>query len=241
MKDIHSHLLYGIDDGTSSIKESINIIKKLYSIGFTDLILTPHYIEETNYNADNKEKEARLEYLKEALLKENIDINLYLGNEIFITNNISELLKRGEVSTLVNSRYILIEFSLYHQLSNDRDILLDLINEGYTPILAHPERYEYYQDDINYFKDLVNRGVLLQGNLLSLVDTKKKRKLLTKLLKENLIHFLGTDIHKIEDIELLDKSLMELKKIVSKEKQKELLDTNIIGVIEDSGNRIFLY
>ena len=64
MKDIHSHLLYGVDDGISSIDESIILIKKLSEKGFTDIILTPHYVEETRYNYNNEEKEKRLKKLK---------------------------------------------------------------------------------------------------------------------------------------------------------------------------------
>lgn len=232
MKDIHSHILYGIDDGSSSIEESINIVKGLVKRGYKDLILTPHYIEDTNYNSSNKDKEKRLQELKKRLKEEKIDINLYLGNEIFITDNIYDLLDKKKVSTLANSRYVLIEFSLYHKLSNDSDILLDLLNTGYIPVLAHPERYEYYQETIEYFKDLVNRGVLLQGNLFSLLGTKRK-KVLTKLLKENLIHFLSTDIHKKEDLILLDKSLIELNKLLPWDKQQELLNTNISNVISN--------
>lgn len=232
MKDIHSHILFGIDDGSSDIEESIYIIKELSKRGYTDIILTPHYIEETNYNADNQEKETRLSDLKKALEKENININLYIGNEVFISSNINELIKKKKISSLANSKYILIEFSLYNKLSNDKDILLDLIESGYTPVLAHPERYEYYKKDINYFKDLVKSGVLLQGNLMSLLGNNSKQ--LVNLLKENLIHFLSTDIHKKEDIKLLDKALIQLDKTISKEKQKQLLDINITKVIENN-------
>lgn len=232
MKDIHNHLLYGVDDGLSTIEESITLIKELVKRGYTHLILTPHYVTDTRYSVANKEKEQKLEQLKKSLLDENI--NIYLGNEIFITDNIKELIKSKKIKTLASTKYILIELSSYHQLSNDKEILFDLIKKGYIPILAHPERYDYYQDDIEVYKDLVDKGVLLQGNLFSLLDKHNKRKVLIKLIKENLIHFLSTDIHKIKDLELLDKSMKQLNKIIPKEKIKELLDLNMNKIIEST-------
>ena len=227
MKDIHNHSLFAVDDGLSTIEESITLIQELAKRGYTDIILTPHYIKDTTYSVANKEKEEKLELIKKSLL----NINLYLGNEVFITDNIQELIKQNKIKTLANSKYILVELSLFNQSQNDIEILLELLEKGYIPVLAHPERYEYYHNNLDIYKELVNKGILLQGNLFSLLDKKKKR-ILIKLIKENLIHFLSTDIHKIKDLELLDKSLKELNKIVSKDKIKELLDTNINEILD---------
>jgi len=228
MKDIHNHSLFAVDDGLSTIEESITLIQELAKRGYTDIILTPHYMTDTTYSVANKEKEEKLELIKKSLLNKNI--NIYLGNEVFITDNIQELIKQNKIKTLANSKYILVELSLFRESQNDIEILLELLEKGYIPVLAHPERYEYYHNNLDIYKELVNKGILLQGNLFSLLDKKKKR-ILIKLIKENLIHFLSTDIHKIKDLELLDKSLKELNKIVSKDKIKELLDTNINEIL----------
>ena len=85
MKDLHSHLLFGIDDGCKDIGESITLLKNAQEQGITDLVLTPHYMEETRYNCNNKEKNKRFEELKTEAKKEGIEINLYLGNEVYLS------------------------------------------------------------------------------------------------------------------------------------------------------------
>ena len=90
MKDLHSHIIYGIDDGSKSIEESIELIKCAVNQGMTDMICTPHYMEETEYICNNKEKLNRLNVIKEKLKEENININLYLGNEVSFTNRLLE-------------------------------------------------------------------------------------------------------------------------------------------------------
>lgn len=102
MTDIHSHLIYGIDDGARSLEESIELIKKLSSIGFDNLIITPHYIEDSEYSASNEIKEEKLEIIRDELKKNNINVNIFIGNEIFI-NEINP--KYSIISVGKNNRY----------------------------------------------------------------------------------------------------------------------------------------
>ena len=88
MTDVHSHILFGIDDGSSSILESLELISKMKKAGFDKIILTPHYIEGTEYSAENKEKLERYELLKKEIDRNNMGVSIYLGNEIFIHNDI---------------------------------------------------------------------------------------------------------------------------------------------------------
>ena len=103
MKDLHSHILYGIDDGSKTLDESIAILRQAYNNGVTDIVLTPHYIKNSKYNATNQEKRKILRELKKELVNNNININLYLGNEVYITDESISL--RKEISTINNSRY----------------------------------------------------------------------------------------------------------------------------------------
>ena len=100
MKDLHSHLLFGIDDGSKSLDESICLLKKMQEQNITDLICTPHYIENSKYVCNNKDKLKKIKKLKEKIRKENININLYLGNELFITPNVVDLINKKEVVDL---------------------------------------------------------------------------------------------------------------------------------------------
>ena len=140
MKDIHCHILPGIDDGARSIEESINILSKAYNNGISDIVLTPHYIKDSRYSCNNWNKSILLEELKKELKNRDIDINLYLGNEIMIDKDIISLLKSGEASSINNTKYVLIEFPMNSLRSDIEDILFEMVRNNYVPVIAHPER-----------------------------------------------------------------------------------------------------
>ena len=162
--DIHSHILYNIDDGSKSLEESINIIKEHIKMGFTDIVVTPHYIENTKYIANNLTKQNILKKLKEELKKQNININLYLGNEVFINNNIEELINNKEISTINNSKYILIEFPMNQKPKDVNNIIYELRIKGIIPIIAHPERYDYVEKNPDIVNEWIEEGAILQSN-----------------------------------------------------------------------------
>ena len=103
MIDIHSHILPGIDDGAKTLSHSLDVIKEAVNNGVTDIIATPHYVNETIYVSPRVENVKLLAKLRAAAKAEGIPVNLYLGNEIYIDNNIPELLKTKKVSTLYDS------------------------------------------------------------------------------------------------------------------------------------------
>jgi protein-tyrosine phosphatase len=195
--DIHSHILYGIDDGSRSLDESINIIKNMKNIGFNDIIITPHYIEGTSYNCNNFGKKILFNYLKEKVSEAGIDINLYLGNEIFVFDKIKEFLENGEIFALNDSKYLLIETPMQQEVANLDEYLFKLISHGYKVILAHPERYSYFQDDPSKIKKYIDMGVLFQSNYASITGRygNHAMKTLKYFLKNNYITFLASDIH----------------------------------------------
>ena len=197
MVDIHCHLLYGVDDGAKTIEESVDVLRDLSLAGYTDVILTPHYIKDTKYISSRKENFNRIKVLRKALEENNININLHLGNEIYIDEDIYELLSTGIISTLNNTRYTLIELPMSGEYEGYKDILEDLINKGCRVILAHPERYLSFQKDFNKIYELENMGVYFQSNLDSIIGGygESAEKMMERLLKEKKISFLATDIH----------------------------------------------
>ena len=88
LKDIHSHILHGIDDGSKSIDDSINILKQAEEDGVTDIILTPHYVYKSTFNCNNISKVNKFKELIEKLKDLDVKLNLYLGNEIYLDENI---------------------------------------------------------------------------------------------------------------------------------------------------------
>jgi protein-tyrosine phosphatase len=138
MRDLHNHLLFGIDDGSRNIDESVELLKQMEEEHVTDIMLTPHYIIGSNYNANNAKKKKLLNELKKKT-----KINLYYGNEVYIDNDVVEYIKKGEISTLNDSRYLLVEFPLNEKLDLAFTLIQNIIKCGYVPIIAHPERYHY--------------------------------------------------------------------------------------------------
>ena len=228
MIDIHSHLLYGVDDGAKTIEESVDILKNLSLIGYDKIILTPHYIKDTNYNNKKSDNLKRLEQLKKELEKNNININLYLGNEIYIDRNIVELLNKKEISSLDDSKYLLIELPMNGEYPNYKDIFANLITSNYHVILAHPERYLSFQKDDHKIEELIDIGVSFQCNLESILGKygHLAKKIFKKLLKEHKITYLATDIHhkKHDYNEYLKAKKLILKYITEEEYKKLILD-----------------
>lgn len=236
--DIHSHVLHQIDDGSKTIEQSLEIIKEYKQMGFSDIVLTPHYIEDSKYTLKNKEKIKKINELKELIENENIDINLHTGNEVYITDNILKLLKKDEISTISNSRYILIELPMHNEIANLKEIIFNLLSHDITPIIAHPERYNVIQKNIDYAKELVNQGALLQMNYGSIIGIygKQAQKTAKKLLKNNTIDFLGTDVHRPNNKIYINinKIRKKIKKIIGEDRFIQLTITNPKKIIENS-------
>ena len=229
MIDIHCHILYGIDDGARTKQEAIDLLKQQKELGFNEIVLTPHYIENTEFEATIEKKE---ELIKE--LEEETDVKLYIGNEVYFSDKTINLLDK--VSTLNNSKYLLIELPMSSKIKDLEEMIFDLTVNKIVPIIAHPERYSYVQDDIKYLDHLKELGVLFQVNYGSLIGKygKKCEKTAKKLLKKNYISFMGTDIHRIDRPIDMEKALNVLKKVVKKQEiVDDLTNNNIKKVIEN--------
>ena len=220
--DIHSHILPGIDDGAKNIEESLALISEMKKLGFSKIIGTPHtytgLYDNTNdsiQNAfnnlkDNLDEEIKLDYASEYML----------DNEIFYSAKNKKLL-------CLKRNHVLVEMSYLSPPTNLYEIIYELKVNGYSPILAHPERYLFYKNNFREFKSLKEKGLMFQANLLSSTGYygKDVLRLLNKLLENNLIDFVGSDIHNINHIKsfynrvqisnkkLLEKSILKTKEV----------------------------
>lgn len=232
MIDIHTHILYGIDDGAKTVEDSINLIKEEIQNGITDIVLTSHYVVDTNYNANNKLKREIFESIKEKTT--GLNVNLYLGNEVYATNNIMKLINNDEILTINGSKYLLIELPLNGSIRYLSNLLYELNSNKITPILAHPERYISLQNNKARIKTLLEYDIIFQSNLASLngLYGNKTKKLVKWLLKKDLIQIMATDIHRTNKIKP-DKAIKKLTKLVGEEKTKELIEINPRKVINN--------
>ena len=197
MIDIHCHLMPSVDDGAKDLEETLAMFENAYTSGVTDIILTPHYIKGTKYEINNEQKEKITNILREALRRTDMDINIYYGNEVYIDNDLVDMIKEKKVATLANSRYVLVELPVNSMDNNAGNVFFNLRSNGYIPIIAHPERYVYFQKHPEKVMDYIKLGCLLQGDYMSLLGKygKKAKKTLKILLKNGVIKFLSSDIH----------------------------------------------
>lgn len=236
MIDIHSHLLFGVDDGSRTLEESVHVIKKLSEVGYTDIILTPHYINDSTYVSTREENLDVLKRLKVGLIRNDVNVNLYLGNEIYIDSEIANLLKNNIISSLNDTKYLLIELPMSGENEIYYDIFLDLINMGYKVILAHPERYISFQKDFNKIYELKELGVLLQSNVGSILGDygRGAKKTIKRLLKENLITFMGTDIHhNKEEYTFVLKAKKKMGKYLTQKQINNIFENNAKVLLND--------
>lgn len=234
MIDLHSHLLYDTDDGTVDINQSVELIKSAYNNGYNSLVLTPHYIEGSIYQSDVLSNTKKIELIKSKCLKKGIDINLYLGNETYLSKNLLKLLEQKKITTINDSKYLLLELPMVSENKNTLDIIKTLVENGIIPIIAHPERYHYIIDNINKAFDLVQSGALLQVNIGSLIGVfgKQSKKTALKLLKLNIVHFISSDTHHSD----LYSKVEETKKIINRINPSlvdELMHYNAKQVLEN--------
>ena len=214
--DIHSHILPGIDDGAKNVEESIFLIKKMKEFGFSKIIGTPHTypgLYENNIKTINN----AFRELKDKIPK---GIEVSYASEYMADISILDKIKNKEILTIKN-KYILIETGFNSKPTNLRDLIFEIRLNDLTPIIAHPERYLYVNENFRIIEGLKKMGCKFQINLLSTTGYYGKNisKLSDKLLKREYIDYVGTDIHNerhissfnnkvvISEVELLKKAI----------------------------------
>jgi tyrosine-protein phosphatase YwqE len=225
--DIHSHLLPKIDDGVQSLKESISLIKKFKLLGYTKLITTPHIISDC-YPNNREIITEKLYYLQETLRMEEIHIQIEAAAEYYIDMNFLRLIEDRNILTFMG-HYVLFETS-YTEKPIILDAVIDnLIAQGYIPVMAHPERYQYLRHDIANYKKLKAKGVLFQINAKSLYQkSRSSYKIALKLIELGLVDFIGSDAHRMHDLNKLEHFLKskECKKMIKLNTIKNNLSLN---------------
>jgi protein-tyrosine phosphatase len=205
--DIHSHVLPGIDDGVQTIEEAVDMVSKMQSLGYSRIVTTPHVMWDCYKNTPEIIRE-KLGEVRQASKDAGLTVHIDAAAEYFIDEHFNEMIAQGhELLTLPGNR-LLVELPYSTPLMNTSENLFSIIQKGYQPVLAHPERYTYFYSDPSIYKKLVDQGCELQVNVLSLSGYYGENilKMAEWLLKNNLITFLGTDAHKIQHLEMIQRS-----------------------------------
>ena len=198
MIDIHTHVLFGLDDGAQTLDESMTIIQKYIENGYKGVVATPHHYNGKYLPSKKEIIESRQTILNE-LKNRNIDFEIHLGNEIFLDENTIHELENHEVFTLADSKYVLIEFPFLGKVNYAPSLIYQIQLSGYIPVLAHVERYQITKEEFDFIEKIYKAGALFQINLSSLKnETSQEYEMANKLLDKDMVQLVGTDTHSPE-------------------------------------------
>lgn len=194
--DIHCHVLPKVDDGSTSMEMSIEMLKMLYAEGVSVVVLTPHH-RHGYANAPVEVLNRQFLALEELAAKEVPGIQLVLGAEVHYASDMMDELFNGTALTINGTRYVLTEFLPNTSFREMEGTCRSLLMNGFKPIIAHAERYQCLVKDPVLVQDLVDMGSFIQVNTGSVIgkDGFKIKLFCNKLLKYELIHVLGSDAH----------------------------------------------
>lgn len=209
MIDMHCHSLYGVDDGAQTIEDSVRMLETAASVGFTEVVLTPHYMPYGPWQAPLCTVKKNADILKRVVDKAGIPIKLHLATEIQYEYQIPAQMCGDVYKSFADSCYFMIETQ---RKGASSEALMRCIKKfgamGFGTILAHPERYDFVQEDPDILSELVKKGCIIQCNYLSLSGYygKQTEDCVCALLRKKLVHTMGSDAHQAEGYELYPES-----------------------------------
>ncbi len=194
--DMHCHLIPGVDDGSVDMDMTRELLKVEYEQGVRCIYLTSHY-RKGMFETDAEYIRQQFELVKEEAKKISPELQVRLGCEFHACMDMTDMLKRKERPTMGDSRFVLIEFSGRHDYKMIQERCYALLSSGYTPIIAHAERYPALFKKYDYLEQLINMGAYIQVNANSILglDGFWMKQFCKKIMKKELLHFIGSDAH----------------------------------------------
>lgn len=216
--DMHSHLLNGIDDGCPDSAISLQCISGLQELGYKQFFATPHVFDEVYPNTSESIRDAHKRLTEDLKADPNLSsVTLHAAAEYMLDDKFSSYYERGELLTLPGN-HVLIEMSYQFERQDLFEQLFQLQLREYKPILAHPERYNFYHNTLKSYAKIRERGCKFQLNILSLAGYygEKTRKVAQHLVNEGMIDFLGTDVHHLKHLNAIKQfaSTTDLQKLL---------------------------
>ena len=197
MVDMHSHIIYGIDDGSKSKEMTLEMLKLSIECGVKKIVATPHYMK-GRFNVEYSEVKDKVNELRQMVSEEKLDIEIYCGQEVYYRENILEYYEEGVIGTINDSRYMLIELPMMEfDVNSVIDNLYELTLKGIIPIIAHPERYIPFIKNPSLINDFIKEGYLFQLNTGSVIGDfgKDVKRLALNYLENNVYSVVGSDAH----------------------------------------------
>ena len=202
--DIHAHFLPGLDDGSQNMEETIVMLQKMVDLGYKKLICTPHIMSDFYKNTPEGIL-AKLEEVKAEIKKHKIPLELEAAAEYYMDFDLERKLEEGNLLTF-GDNYLLFEVSYINKPDNFNSTVFNMITKDYKPVLAHPERYPFWYNDVEAFEGIKDRGILLQVNINSFSGhySPEAKATAEMLVEKGWVDFIGTDCHRIDHLHLLE-------------------------------------
>lgn len=195
-KDIHSHIIPCIDDGSKSVESSLKMLKIMEAAGTKELFLTPHYSVRRRYKPTSEQILSAFEEFENQCKQIGISIKLHCGCEIEYSADVPDLLKSGVLLTLANTKYILMEFAPYTDIREIIEAVRNIVQLGFIPIIAHIERYPALKNRIEDVGFLKSMGAMIQVNVDYIISRPVFiDEFLKMLISQNMIDFIAGDVH----------------------------------------------
>ena len=240
MVDMHSHILFHVDDGPKNVEETLAMLEQAVNEGITEIISTSH-AKHPQYHVDFRVVETQVQQLNEELQKQQMPLKIYTGHEVRLNANLLEQIKTKEIHTLANSNYLLLELPSSTVPHYTKSVIHELIEHDITPIIAHPERNKAIAEKPERLESLIRAGALAQITAGSLAGHfgKSIQTLSIDLVRANLVHTYGSDVHNLTTRPFLfDAGLTVLEK-AKLENQVEILLENNARIL--SNDDVILY
>lgn len=205
MIDIHSHIVFDVDDGPRDLADSRALLEESYRQGVWTIISTSHRRKGMFETPENKIAE-HFKLVQEIAKEISDDLTVLYGAEIYYTSDVLDKLEKKIIPSLADTRYALIEFSMTTPYKEIHTALSNVLRLGITPVVAHIERYHCLENDEKKVRDLIDMGCYMQINSSSVLKPKlfgDKYKFMKKrarfFLEKDLVHFVASDMHNLDD------------------------------------------
>ena len=243
MIDIHSHIVFDVDDGPKSLEESLNLISESYRQGVRTLVSTSHRRKDM-FETPEEKIHANFLRVKEAAEKKFPDLSILYGGELYYTEDLRQKLEKNLVPTMDSSRYALIEFSMTTPWRDMHQALTKVLMLGITPLVAHIERYNALENKPDRVQEIINMGCYTQVNSNHVLKPKlfgDKEKVFKQrgryFLEANLVHCIASDMHNLDKRPPYMKEAYDLvTKTYGQARAQALFNENMQALLEDKTN-----
>jgi len=235
MVDIHTHIIFGIDDGARDFEETKTMIKMASESGTTHMVATSHYEHEA-YPYDMDVYFTHLKMIQEWCESEKINMTVVPGNEFFLDASVIKDVKNKVCNSINNSNYILVEISNFMQFNKIEEMLDLIANMDYKIVIAHVERLKWVLEDFSVIEEWYKKGYGFQVNVSSILNKKYRENYQSahKLLRKGMIHAVASDGHRMDRrLPILSEGKEYIEKLYDNKTAELLFVSNPMNILEN--------